>query len=225
MKKLLFVFACLVVFMSGCANVKNFEYGVAQINNTNSKYNTTMETYPHNADKINLIINDLSDLKQIHLDKDEEPFYYAVNYRILNLQAEKLFIESQKYGDYGTTKNGFSCKPRPLIIESSSLRNSSALKGFEAVELLRKLVNKYPNEANSVGLSLKSALFLNATFYQMSMDAETDRNVINYFCPANVTLDLYQQEFRKSTNLSEEYLNNLTYNDAVALWKNIRGFS
>jgi len=223
MKKLFLIF--LAVFILGCARAKNFEYGVAQINNVNSKYNATMQTYPQSIDKIDLMINDLSELKKIQLDKDQEQFYYTVNYRILNLQAEELFIESQKYGDYGTTKNGFGCKARPIIIESASLRNSSALKGFEAVELAREFASKHPQEASLVNLSLKNALFLNATFYKMSTDAETDSNIINYFCPVNVTLDLYKQEFRKSTNFSEEYLNSLSYDEAVKLWKNIRGVS
>lgn len=182
-----------------------------------------METYPNNIKQIGLMLNDFEELNKIQLEKGQEPFNYIINYRILNLEAERLYIEGQKYGDAGTTKKGFGCKPRPLIIESVFLRNSSAMKGFEAVNLLREFVGKYPKEANLAGLSFKNALFLNATFYQISRDARSDSSIINRFCPANVTLEIYQQEFRKKTNMSEDFINNLSYEEAVPIWKKLRG--
>lgn len=209
----------------GCVQVKDFKYGAKQINKINLKYNTTMETYPKNINEINLMYDDLKELKRLQLDNGEEPFNYVLDYRLLNLEAEKLFIEGQKYGEAGTTEGGFGCKSRPLIIESASLRNSSALKGFEAVNLLREFVDKYPNEANSVGLSAKNALFLNATFYQIEKVVRRDSNTINHFCPQNVTLELYKEEFRKKASISDDLLENLSYEQAVPIWKKIRGIS
>lgn len=222
--KKIFLISVLFFIMS-CTQTKDFDYGVKQISKLNSRYNVTMETYPNNIKQINLMLNDFEELKKIQLEKNQEPFNYIINYKILNLEAEKLYIEGQKYGDAGTTKKGFGCKSRPLIIESVFLRNSSAMKGFEAVNLLWELVDKHPKEANLVNLSFKNALFLNATFYQISRDARRDSNIINHFCPANVTLELYQQEFRKKTNMSEDFINNLSYKEAVPIWKKVRGIT
>ena len=221
MKKFFLIIALIVIL--GCVQAKDFNFGVKQINSLNSKYNTTMETYPKTMQQISLMLNDLKELKKIQLETGKESFDYLVDYRILNLEAEKLYIESQKYGGAGTTKDGFGCKSRPLIIESVSLRNRSALKGFEAAGLLNEFVSKYPEEAKSAGLSFKNVLFLNATFYEIPKDARSDSSVINRFCPKNVTLELYQQEFRKSTNLSEDFINKLSYEEAVPIWKKIRG--
>lgn len=218
-----FFFVSILLLTTSCVQGKDFIYGVGQINKLNSEYNTTMETYPDNINKINAMLKELEELKKIKLAEGQEPFNYIVDYRILNLEAEKLYIYGQKYGAAGTTKQGFGCKPRPLIIESSFLRNQSALKGFEAIDLLREFIAKYPKEAALVAMSEKNALFLNATFYQIAKEAKSDSGVINRFCPENVTLEIYQQEFRKKTNLSEESINNLGYDEAVVIWKEVRG--
>lgn len=223
MKKFFLIIALIVIL--GCTQAKNFNYGVQQINSLNSKYNVTMETYPKTMQKISLMLNDLKELKKLRLETGQESFDYIVDYRSLNLEAEKLYIESQKYGGAGTTKDGFGCKSRPLIIESVSLRNSSALKGFEAAGLLNEFVGKYSEESKSAGLSFKNVLFLNATFYEISKDARRDSNVINNFCPKNITLELYQEEFRKKTNMSEDFINKLNYEEAVPIWKKIRRIS
>lgn len=219
------IFLLIILLVVGCAQVKDFKYGIKQINNINAKYNATMEEYPKTTSQINLMLSEYGELKNLKLEKGQEPFNYIINYRILNLEAEKLYAEGKKYGETGTTKDGFGCKQRPFVIESVSFRNRSALKGFEAVDLLRELVNKYPEEAGLANLSLKNALFLNATFYQISREARTDSNVINNFCPKNVTLEVYQQEFRKKANFSEDFISNLSYEKAVDIWKEIRGFS
>lgn len=216
-------FVSILLLTTSCVQSKNFSHGIEQINKLNSKYNTTMETYPDNVNKINAMLKDLEELKKIKLAEGQEPFNYIVDYRILNLEAEKLYIYGQKYGVAGTTKQGFGCKSRPLIIESSSLRNQSALKGFEAINLLREFIAKYPKESALVAMSEKNALFLNATFYQIAKEAKGDSGIINHFCPENTTLELYQQEFRKKTNLSEEFINNLGYGEASAIWKKERG--
>lgn len=223
MKKILLVIVLL--FVLGCAQKKDFNYGVQQINSLNAKYSTTMETYPGSINKIDAMLNEFAELKKLKLDSGQEPFGYAVDYRMLNLEAEELFIQSQKYGNAGTTKNGFACKPRPLILESVAFRNSSAAKGFEAVDLLSQFIDRHPEEAGLINLSRKNALFLNATFYQISADAEFDSDIINNFCPENVTLDIYRQEFRRDNNLSEDSISKLSYKDAVVLWKNKWGIN
>lgn len=221
LKKIFFLIA--MVFILGCAQQKGFEYGISQINSINSKYNTTMETYPAGIEEINKMLAGMEQLKSMKLEIQQEPFEYIVDYRILNLEAERLFIEGQKYGSSGTTKEGFGCKSRPLILESVSYRNQSALKGFEAAALLAEFIEKYPDEAKSAGFSLKSILFLNASFYQVHQDARKDSSVINSLCPKTRVLELYQQEFRKKTSMSEDAITKLNYEEAVPIWKNLRG--
>ena len=223
MKRLFLIMA--LIFIAGCIKTKDFGYGVEQLNSVNARYNTTMETYPTTIANLNLMMQDLTELRKMPLDTEIEPFNYLVDYRLLNIEAEKLYIEGQKYGGAGTTKDGFGCKSMPLIIESATLRNNSATKGFEAVELLREFICKYPEEALLVGLSEKNALFLNATFYEIAKQAKRDSNIIGNFCPKNETLELYRQEFRKKTNLSENLISNLSYEDAVPIWKKIRSIN
>lgn len=210
-----------VFFVVSCTQAKDFNYGQKQINALDSKYNTTMEIYPKNMMQIDSMLGDLTELKKLQLEAGQEPFNYIIDYKKLNLEAEKLHIQGQKYGDAGTTKGGFGCKLRPLIIESASFRNNSALKGFEAVNLLREFIKKYQNEAKLANLSEKNALFLNATFYQIANDAKRDSSIINHFCPANETLEVYKMQFRKETNLSQDFISNLTYDKAVLIWKKL----
>ena len=219
MKKMIFL--ALLVFLIGCQ--RNFNYGVSQINIINSKHNTTMENYPSSVEQIDLMIKELQELKNIQLASGKEQLDYAVNYRILNLEAEKLFIEGNKYGNVGFTKDGFSCKQRPLVTESLKLRNESVQKGFESVDLLDAFVAKYPEEALMLGLSAKGSLFLNASFYQVWKEARSDSSAINSMCPQNRTLELYKKEIKQKTEYGEDYINGLEYEEAVKIWKEIRG--
>ncbi len=212
-----------MVLAAGCVQ-HNFKYGLAKLNEINFKYNTTIETYPVSIAQIGLMMSDLEKLKNLQLENGRESFDYLVRYRMLNLESERLFIESQKHGFYNLAKTGFGCKPRPLVIESVALRNQSAQKGFEAVSLLGEFIGKRPKDAKTAGLSNKNVIFLNASFYDVSMIAKSDSSIINRFCPQNETLELYREEFRKRTNLSEEYINNLTYDNAVIVWKKLKGF-
>lgn len=218
MLKQIFLIMALAL-MIGCAQAKDFTYGFNQIASLNSKYNATMDASPSSINKIDAMHDDLLTLKRLELTSGKEPFLELINYRILNLEAEKSYIKSQKYGSAGTTAQGFGCKIRPLIMESASLRNNSALKGFEAVSALREFLNKYPQESKSAGLTNKDALFLNAAFYRISQEAEKDSNVINHFCPKNESLESYKKEFKRDNYLSEEEINKLAYEQAVVLWK------
>lgn len=218
-----FFLIVILLLVLGCGKPMDFDYGIKQINAIDSRYNASIEKYPKNIEDIGQMLKDFSGLKSLQLSYGQEQLNYIIDYKILNLEAERLYIESQKFGGSGTTKNGFGCKSRPLVTESAHLRNQSALKGFEAVSLLREFVAKYPKESNSAGLSEKNALFLNATFYLVAKEAKSDSSIINRFCPKNVTLGLYQEEFRKKTNLSKELINNLTYDEAVIIWKKNHG--
>lgn len=220
LKKIFFLL--LVVLLAGCAQ-QNFKYGLARLNEINSKYNATIETSPKNIADIDLMLNDLADLKNLQLQSGKGAFEHLIRYRMLNIEAEKLFMESQKHGINDLAKTGFGCKPRPIILESVALRNQSAQKGFEAASVLREFIDKFPEDAKTAGLSNKNALFLNASFYEVYRIARSDSNMINRFCPQNETLELYKEEFKKRTNITEDIINNMTYDEAAKIWKISRG--
>lgn len=219
MKKILLL--VLLALLAGCAGTKDFSYGLGQMNAVNSKYNITYDSYPADVNQINMIIGSYKELKSLKLDEDYNVFNEFIEYQTLNLEAEKQFVNSLKYGDAGTTKKGFGCKMRPLIIETVKFKNESALKGFEAVSRLKDFVDRYPEKAALISLSQKNVIFLNATYYELSKDANTDSSVINSFCPENVTLEIYKEGFKRTENLSDEYINGLDYGQAVKLWKQI----
>lgn len=219
MKKILLV--VLLVLLAGCAKAKDFSYGLSQMDAVNSKYNVTSDSYPADVNKIDAIMNSYKELKSLRLDSDQEAFNELVDYRLLTFESDKQFVNSLKYGDAGTTKKGFGCKIRPLIIETVKFKNESAVKGFEAISKLKDFVDKYLQNSKLANLSQKEVIFLNASFYELSKDANTDSNIINYFCPENITLELYKEGFKRTENLSDEYINGLTYERAVKLWKQI----
>lgn len=221
MKKIMLV--VLLVLIGGCVKTKDFSYGLSQMNAINLKYCITPNSYPADTSQIDAIINSYTELKELKLDKDQEAFDEFVDYRLLTLESDKQFIYSLKYGRSGTTKNGFGCKMRPLIIETVKFKNDSALRGFEAVSKLKGFIDKYQQNSNLANLSQKDVMFFNASFYELSKDANRDSGTINHFCPENVTLEIYQQGFRKIENLSEEYISNITYEQAVKLWKQTNG--
>ena len=225
MKKILLNAIFVFLLAAGCAQVKDFGYGLEQMKMVDAKYGTNISNYPVDIQQAGYLIGDLEKIKGITLDRGQEQFIQILDYRLLALDAHGDFVnDAVNYGVSGTTEDGFGCKQRPLILESVALRNNSAQKGFKAVSLLRNFVDKYPEEAKMAGVSYKDSLFMNATFYEMARKARSDSSIINRFCPQNVTLELYREEFKKSTNLSEEHIKGLDYDSAVVIWKKLRGF-
>ena len=220
-KKIFWIIA--LIALAGCTSM-DFNYAAERINALNAKYNTTMETFPTSIDKINQMIADYEGLKSIRLSAGKEQLDYSIDFRLLNLEAAKLFIEGNKYGNAGYTKNGFGCKLRPLIVESFKLRNESAQKGYGSAGLLMKFTEKYPDDSKKLGLSMKTALFMNATFLKVYEEAVRDSQTINGFCPESKTLELYKQEFSKGTVMSKSEIDNLKYDEAAKIWKEKKGY-
>ena len=204
-KKLLLSAVCLlsIFILASCSEKHNFEYGLKRINKLNSKYNSTMDTYPFTIDVLKKLAAELGDLRYLKLEAGQEAFDNILDYRLHNTAANMLYIESQKYGLVGTTKEGFGCKSRPIIIESSGLRNESAKEGFKAVDNLNILLDKFPEESAKANLTRKGSLFLNVTYVVLFNDANKDRRIIDHFCPENVTLELLKQELLKNKESGE----------------------
>ena len=131
--------------------------------------------------------NSLKNLKMLKLGYGQKPFELYLDYQLHSTEANKLFIESQKYGMRGTTENGFGCRSRKFIIESSNLRNESAKNGFIMIDRMQEMMKFYTEESAEVNLTENKLDFLNITFNAISKNAERDRFIIDSFCPQNVT--------------------------------------
>ena len=212
-----------LLLAAGCAPRTDFSSGIAELEKINGKHNATMDTFPHSLGGMGAIISEVKQLKGMKLGSGQEQFDFAVDFRIKLLEAEKLFINGSSFGDSGTTVDGFSCKQRPVILESAGLRNRSAIKGFEAVSILSEFTSKYPAESAQLGLDRKRAFFLNASFFKIDQDASKDSRAINQFCPESRVLELFREDIRKKTNLSADYINNMGYTEALEAWKKLRG--
>jgi hypothetical protein len=220
LKKILIVLALLLII--GCTEKSlDFEHGLGLINEIDLKFGTNLQTFPKDIKNLDTMADNLKSLKKIKLDSGQEPFEMIVDFKLLNLQAGKLFIQGNKYGSTGYTKDGFACKPRPLIIESASLRRESANTGYAAVGLGWDILSEFPNEAELAGLNQRDIVFLNGTFFRFYEEASKDISTINPRCPESKSLEFYKQEFRKKLNFSEEYINELSYEKAVPIWKEL----
>jgi len=176
----------LILVLTSCSN-KDFGYGVDKIKNTHSVYNTSIDNYPDDIDALMGMDNSLKNLKMLKLDSGQKPFELYLDYQLYSTEANKLFIESQKYGMKGTTENGFGCRSRKFIVESSGLRNESANKGFAMIEKMQEMMSIYPKESSEVNLTESRLNFLNITFNAISKNAKRDASIIDSFCPQNVT--------------------------------------
>ncbi len=216
----------VLIFIVGCAqDAKNFEYGLGKLNEIDSKYNVTMDSVPTGQKETSLMISELEILGEEKLESGQEAFDSLLIYRTASIEAAQIYAKGASFGAKGTTKDGFGCKDRPFVIESGQLRNSSAQKGFEAVSALWNLVEKYPREANASGLTGKNAVLMNGTFYKIYLDARSDIITIKNMCTENRTLEIYKDYLNKYTNLSDEYINNLDYGQAVIEYKDSLGLA
>ena len=199
--------AILVFIAVGCGaqSKKDFNYGLEELNRLNQKYEVDMSRSPDSTEKIDLFLAELEDLRKTEFESGGDAFKSLIDYRIHNLQADRYFIENKmKYGERGTTIKGFGCKGRHRILNSSSLRMMSASEGFKAVEQIYKLVENYPEESKTAGLSRKDALFLNATFYEINNQAKRDNRTIEKFCTEEVYQQLMKEEEMKKGLLDIE---------------------
>ena len=199
--------AILVFIAAGCVAQpkKDFSYGLEEVSRLNQKYEVDMSRSPDSVEKIDSFIAELEELGKTEFESGGEAFKSLVEYRLHNLQADRYFIENKmKYGERGTTIKGFGCKGRHRIINSSSLRMMSASEGFKAVEDVYRLVENYPEESKTAGLSRKDALFLNATFYEIDNQAKRDNRTIEKFCTEEVYQQLMKEEEMKKGLLDIE---------------------
>ena len=221
MKKIILVLMVLSVFLAGCSSIA-YEQGIAKITEINEKNSATMDSFPADKKIVESMISELTSLKGLKVDKQEQ-FDLALKYRILSLESGKFLLDAASFGSVGITGDGFSCKPKPIIVEASNFRIEGAKKGYEAVSVLKEFLDKYPDDAQKLGLSSKTAVFQNATAFQVEEQGIKDAKTIERFCPNERVLELYKEEFKSKNVMSEEDINSITYEDAAKKWREIRG--
>ena len=189
-KTIIFALILGLVVVYGCASSQmTFEKGVKKINELDKKYGSSLKSPPNSTDKITGLVAELNNFKSAN-ENLPESLKYLVDFRIKFLEAEKLNAEGWQGGKASTTEFGFGCnKGYARILESAGLRNASASRGFEAVELLQKFIDSYPEEAASLDLSQRDVLSLKAAFFQEGEKAAKDARIIRSLCKeqANAT--------------------------------------
>src|SRR3989338_722589 len=145
----------MLAFVYGCAsgNEISFNDGVKKLEQFDKKYNSSIKTPPSNTGDIGELLSQLVGFKAAN--KLSKPLNGLVNFRIAFLEAEKLNAEGWQWGKGSTTDYGFGCKGYERIKESSRLRNASAQRGYESVDMLEKFIEEFPSESKIAGLAQK----------------------------------------------------------------------
>lgn len=172
--------------MYGCASSSEltFEKGVEKIEEIDKKYNTTIKSPPDSIPEIQSLIAQLVGFEAVN--DIPESLSYLLDFRIKFLEAEMLNAQGWQWGRGSTTEWGFGCKKGyERITNSSKLRNASSLKGYEAIDVLKEFIDKFPDEAKSLNLGQKDVLVLNAEYFQIEEKAVKDARVVWKMCIAN----------------------------------------
>mgnify|MGYP001378083720 CR=1 FL=1 len=183
-KSIIFIFVLGLIVLYGCTSPKTaeFDQGVKRINKIDNKFGSTMKTPPDSAKKVDELLVQLTGFSAVNNDMAPS-LKYLLDFRIKNLEAEKLHIEGWQWGRGSTTDYGFGCrKGSARVLNSSKIRNASAQKGYESLESLRLLVYQFPKEAESVNLTQKDALILQVSYQQVEEKAARDAKTIKSVC-------------------------------------------
>lgn len=163
------------------ASKMTFRQGVKKISEIDEKYGATLKSAPAEVNDVEGLLAQFTGFRTIN--ELSEPLEYLLDFKIKFLEAEKLNLEGWQWGRGSTTDYGFGCrKGYARVKEAARLRNESAQKGYEAVEVLQKFVEQYPKEAKSLNLTQKDVLVLNALYFQIEEKALKDARIIESAC-------------------------------------------
>jgi hypothetical protein len=183
-----FVITLILIVVYGCASYQTitFEQGVKKINEIDQNYGADMKTPPDSTEKIDGLLKQITGFAAINPDMPKS-LKYLIDFRIKSLEAELLYIEGWQWGKASTTDYGFGCrKGSARILNSSRIRNTSAQKGYEALDVLESFIAEFPEEAKSLNLSQKDVLFLNAAYQQVEEKAARDSKIIRNLCKEQI---------------------------------------
>ena len=178
----------LLVIIYGCANqgAVGFNDGVKKINEFDKQFGAAMKVPPNSTEGVNGLLAQLVGFGAANADMDRS-LANLLDFRIKSLEAEKLHIEGWQWGRGSTTDWGFGCnKGSARVLNSSSIRNASAQKGYEAVDALELFIDSYPKQAGILNLTQKDVLFLNAAYQQVEEKANKDVRLISSLCKEQV---------------------------------------
>jgi len=182
-----FIIVLSLIIVYGCTDSSiAFKQGVKRINEIDENFGASMKKPPDSAEKVDALLIQLTGFAAANEDMTLS-LKYLLDFRIKSMEAEKLHIEGWQWGRGSTTDWGFGCrKGSARVLNSSRIRNSSAQKGFEALESLQLLVDEFPAESKSVNLTQKDVLFLNAAYQQVSDKASRDSRIIRSACKEQI---------------------------------------
>ena len=186
-KLIIFIIISFLLIVYGCShNPITFKEGVKRINEIDSEFDSSMKTLPDSIEDIEELTIQLTGFAVLNNDMPQS-LKYILDYRIKTLEAEKLFTEGWQWGRGSTIDWGFGCRGGSArILNSSKIRNSSAYKGYEALDVLQLFVDEFPKEAKSVNLSQKDVLFSNAAYYKIEKKAGRDSRIIRNACKEQI---------------------------------------
>ncbi|MFC2016737.1 hypothetical protein ACFLUF_03380 [Chloroflexota bacterium] len=177
-----------LIIVYGCvgSGTITFDEGVKRINEIDKKFDANMKIVPNSTQEINELLAELIGFSAMNKDMPLS-LKYLLDFRIKSLEAELLHIEGWQWGRASTTEWGFGCrKGSARILNSSKIRNASAQKGYEALDALNSLIEEFSEEAESVDLSQKDVLFLNAAYQQVEDKAAKDSRIIRSLCKEQI---------------------------------------
>ena len=188
----------ILLLLVGCSTeITSFESGAEEMKIVNEKYGVDFKTLPAEIEKAVLMRNDLKVIEGKSSNAPES-FNLFFDYRMKTLESNIIHLEAWKHGKKASVREGFGCKSLPIVVNSSILRNASAQRGYEALEVLQGFIDKYPEEAASINITQRDVVFSNAFYYEVEREAGRDKRIIEHFCGNKYDLETLEmkEEFK-----------------------------
>ncbi len=185
-KAIIFVLSLIIVYGCASSGTVTFDQGVKRVNEIDQNYGADMKIPPNSTEKISGLLTQITGFAALN-ENMPKSLKYLIDFRIKSLEAELLHMEGWQWGRGSTTDWGFGCKKGSArVLNSSKIRNNSAQRGYEALDALKSLIEEFQNEAESVDLSQKDVLFLNAAYQQVEDKAAKDARIIKSMCKEQI---------------------------------------
>jgi len=125
------------------------------------------------------VVNDLILMKAEMQEDDFCPV--LIEAKINLMKAEDIYKISQ-ISHKGRIDDGFKCKEKPYVLNSSDLLDEAAVYGFKAIEVLWKIVLEYEEEKEYFDLSKPNVKYMNESFVELQQLSEMQRIAMDKYC-------------------------------------------